>query len=173
MVTIFDLKSLNLPTGTYEVSVRAKGNYWVDSEGSTLVTFIVEPPKQLTAPTISIEGNELRIRDDEGIITHLSILVDGEVKAETSKTGAFTVIFDLITLGLSAGNYVITVIGEAEGYLPSEASNAITYSVLHTLETPTTSLDGDILNIYDYEGLATSFDIIVDGEVKTNIVREE
>lgn len=37
------------------------------------------------------------------------------------------------------------------------------------LSAPTISLDGDTLSIYDESGLATSFDILVDGEVKGSV----
>ena len=37
--------------------------------------------------------------------------------------------YDLTNLNLSAGNYAITVVAEAEGYMTSDASNAINYTV--------------------------------------------
>lgn len=50
-----------------------------------------------------------------------------------------------------------------------ESDVVIGAHILPTLTAPTISIDGDTLSIQDEEGLATSFDILVDGEVKRSI----
>ena len=46
------------------------------------------------------------------------------------------------------------------------------YTIEIQLVTPEISLDGTTLNIYDTEGLATSYDILVDGVVKETVEKE-
>lgn len=240
---VFDLKILNLATGSYNLTVKAKGAYMIDSEKSTTVIYTVLPNK-LTAPTISIIDNQLYIRDNEGYATFFNILVDGEPKDSISKFGSTgTFIYNLTNLGLSAGEYTITVIAEAANIADSEPSEAVVYVIepkiydinialdgceasaanatsitegstttlqfnaqdgyvlpetisvtgatyvwdstagtvvlsnptgdvnititcveMPQLDPAVISLDGDILNIYDTSGLATSATIYVDGE---------
>ena len=45
----------------------------------------------------------------------------------------------------------------------------ILVELVHTLATPTVEIDGTTLNIYDEEGLATEYDILVDGVVKETV----
>lgn len=80
--------------------------------------------------------------------------------------------YDLTNLNLSAGNYAITVIAEAEGYTDSDASNSVNYSVQAQLAAPAIAMnaDGKTLEITDVEN-ATSYDVYVDGALKTNVQR--
>lgn len=50
-----------------------------------------------------------------------------------------------------------------------ESDVVIGAPIIPTLTAPTISIDGDTLSIQDDEGLATSFDILVNGEVKSSI----
>ena len=50
MQSTFDLKTLNLPNGSYAVSVKAKGMRLKDSNASNIITFI---PPQLKVETSS------------------------------------------------------------------------------------------------------------------------
>lgn len=80
--------------------------------------------------------------------------------------------YDLTNLNLSAGNYAITVVAEAEGYTDSDASNSVNYSVQAQLATPTIAMnaDGKTLEITDVEN-AASYDVYVDGTLKTNVAK--
>lgn len=80
--------------------------------------------------------------------------------------------YDLTNLNLSAGNYAITVVAEAEGFTDSDASNSVNYSVLPQLAAPTIAMnaDGKTLEITDVAN-ATSYDVYVDGTLKTNVQR--
>lgn len=80
--------------------------------------------------------------------------------------------YDLTNLNLSAGNYAITVVAEAEGYRDSDLSNSVNYSVQAQLATPTIAMnaDGKTLEITDVEN-ATSYDVYVDGTLKTNVTK--
>lgn len=79
---------------------------------------------QLSAPTLSLDGDTLTITDDSKLATSFDILVGGEVKGTaTSAT------FDLSTLELEEGTYSITVVSKASGYIDSAESEAVSYEV--------------------------------------------
>jgi hypothetical protein len=63
---------------------------------------------------------------------------------------------------LNLGNSVASIGAKVFRKLSTEAP-------VPALSAPTISLDGDILSIADASGLATSFDILVDGVVKTSV----
>lgn len=80
--------------------------------------------------------------------------------------------YDLTNLNLSAGNYAITVVAEAEGFTDSDVSNSVNYSVQAQLAAPTIAMnaDGKTLEITDVAN-ATSYDVYVDGTLKTNVTK--
>ena len=84
--------------------------------------------------------------------------------------GSSQTTYDLTKLNLSAGNYAITVVAEAEGFTDSDASNSVNYTVQAQLAAPTIAMnaDGKTLEITDVEN-ATSYDVYVDGTLKTNV----
>ncbi len=86
--------------------------------------------------------------------------------------GSTQTTYDLTNLNLSAGNYAITVVAEAEGFTDSDASNSVNYTVQAQLAAPTIAMnaDGKTLEITDVEN-ATSYDVYVDGTLKTNVAR--
>lgn len=86
--------------------------------------------------------------------------------------GSTQTTYDLTNLNLSAGNYAITVIAEAEGFTDSDASNSVNYTVQAQLAAPTIVMnaDGKTLEITDVAN-ATSYDVYVDGTLKTNVAR--
>lgn len=87
--------------------------------------------------------------------------------------GSTQTTYDLTNLNLSAGNYAITVVAEAEGFTDSDASNSVNYSVQAQLAAPTIAMnaDGKTLEITDVPN-ATSYDVYVDGTLKTNVERK-
>lgn len=86
--------------------------------------------------------------------------------------GSTQTTYDLTSLNLSAGNYAITVAAEAEGFTDSDVSNSVNYTVQAQLAAPTIAMnaDGKTLEITDVEN-ATSYDVYVDGTLKTNVAR--
>lgn len=86
--------------------------------------------------------------------------------------GSTQTTYDLTNLNLSAGNYAITVIAEAEGFTDSDVSNSVNYTVQAQLATPTIAMnaDGKTLEITDVAN-ATSYNVYVDGTLKTNVQR--
>ena len=86
--------------------------------------------------------------------------------------GSTQTTYDLTNLNLSAGNYAITVVAEAEGFTDSDASNSVNYTVQAQLAAPTIAMnaDGKTLEITDVEN-ATSYDVYVDGMMKTNVAK--
>ena len=86
--------------------------------------------------------------------------------------GSSQTTYDLTNLNLSAGNYAITVVAEAEGFTDSDASNSVNYTVQAQLAAPTIEMnaDGKTLEITDVEN-ATSYDVYVDGTLKTNVAK--
>ena len=88
--------------------------------------------------------------------------------------GSTQTTYDLTNLNLSAGNYAITVVAEAEGFTDSDASNSVNYTVQAQLAAPTIAMnaDGKTLEITDVAD-ATSYDVYVDGTLKTNVAYVE
>ena len=88
--------------------------------------------------------------------------------------GSTQTTYDLTNLNLSAGNYAITVVAEAEGFTDSDVSNSVNYTVQAQLAAPTIAMnaDGKTLEITDVEN-ATSYDVYVDGTLKTNVAYVE
>lgn len=86
--------------------------------------------------------------------------------------GSTQTTYDLTNLNLSAGNYAITVIAEAEGFTDSDVSNSVNYTVQAQLATPTIAMnaDGKTLEITDVAN-ATSYNVYVDGTLKADVVR--
>lgn len=84
--------------------------------------------------------------------------------------GSTQTTYDLTNLNLSAGNYAITVVAEAEGFTDSDASNSVNYTVQAQLAAPAIAMnaDGKTLEITDVTN-ATSYDMYVDGTLKTNV----
>lgn len=101
-----------------------------------------------------------------------SLLVSDSTDADGCYTFVWetTTTYDLTNLNLSAGNYAITVVAEAQGFTDSDASNSVNYSVQAQLAAPTIAMnaDGKTLEITDVEN-ATSYDVYVDGTLKTNV----
>lgn len=157
--------------GTYSVTIVTIGTgSYVDSEESAAVTYVVQ--NKLVTPTIAIEGNTLKITDVENAQKY-KIYANGELKTAIPKAAQGTqTTYDLTNLNLSAGNYAITVVAEAEGFTDSDASNSVNYSVLPQLATPTIAMnaDGKTLEITDVEN-ATSYDMYIDGTFKTNVAK--
>lgn len=91
MVLSFDMRVLELPVGTYQVLVKAKGTNWRESASSNGVDYVVTSKGKLIAPTISVEGNLLKIYDEEGLATSYRVLVDGEVKDYVSLSESIAV----------------------------------------------------------------------------------
>ena len=88
--------------------------------------------------------------------------------------GSTQTTYDLTNLNLSAGNYAITVVAEAEGFTDSDVSNSVNYTVQAQLAAPTIAMnaDGKTLEITDVAD-ATSYDVYVDGTLKTNVAYVE
>ena len=73
----------------------------------------------------------------------------------------------------TAGTYSVTIVTLGTGsYADSAESAAVTYTVLPQLATPTIAMnaDGKTLEITDVEN-ATSYDVYVDGTLKTNVAK--
>lgn len=168
-ITTFDLRALYLASGTYEVTVRAKNPYMIDSPDSIMISYA---PPQLFTPIISIEDNNLYISNG-GAATFFTIFVNGEAAGTVANADVEPTVFDLMTLGLTPGQYTITVVAEAYGYLNSAASDPVTYiMVTPTLTTPVIQFNEGVLSINDESGKATSFDILVNGEIVQSVTAE-
>lgn len=168
-ITTFDLRALYLASGTYEVTVRAKNPYMIDSPDSIMISYA---PPQLFTPVISIEDNNLYISNG-GAATFFTIFVNGEAAGTVANADVEPTVFDLMTLGLTPGQYTITVVAEAYGYLNSAASDPVTYiMVTPTLTTPVIQFNEGVLSINDESGKAASFDILVNGQIVQSVTAE-
>ena len=57
--------------------------------------------------------------------------------------GSTQTTYDLTNLNLSAGNYAITVVAEAEGFTDSDASNAVNYTAAAPISTDSILFEGE------------------------------
>ena len=120
LVTL-DLTTLNLSQGTHTIKVKAKGEGYEDSAFSNEVSYTVWP--QLEAPTISLNGNLLS-SSTVPHATSYAIYSDNTLLTTITTTSV-----DLSTLITTAGTYTIYAIAKATGYVDSEKSNEVSYTV--------------------------------------------
>lgn len=104
---------------------------------SLLPTYDDTVTEVLSAPTISLDGDNLTITATDEKTESLAVFVDG-VEMATVQT---LISFDLSTLNLSAGTHEITVKARVNGYEDSEPSNAVSYTVQG--EEITFTIDGN------------------------------
>ena len=121
---------------------------------------------------LSLEGDILTMYGmNEGVSKTITIYDDITPVTSISGVTGMSVTYDLSQLNLAAGEHYISAQVSAEGYIDS-ALVTVTYTVIPSLTAPTIELDEDTLNIYDDEGIATSYDILVDGEVVDTVEAE-
>lgn len=152
-----------------------EGNYSFNASSSGTATDI----------DYTVSGNKITFTKNIAGIGYtdfntVNVAVGGTFSSSSTSSHTFYVIpsaatqttYDLTNLNLSAGNYAITVVAEAEGYTDSDASNSVNYSVQAYLAAPTIAMnaDGKTLEITDVEN-ATSYDGYVDGTLKTNVAK--
>ena len=116
-----DLTTLNLSQGTHTIKVKAKAEGYGDSAFSNEVSYTVLP--QLEAPTISLNGNLL----SSSTVPHATSYAI--YSNNTLLTTITTTSVDLSTLITAAGTYTIYAIAKATGYVDSEKSNEVSYTV--------------------------------------------
>lgn len=151
------------PSGTLDI--ESNGEYDVSLYEKVNVNVQSEQP-QLNAPSISIVSNILHIAEDGtngNFVSGYELYVDGTLFKTLSDDE-----FDLST-AIYGGTRLIAVKATGYNFKPSELSNEISYIGLEQVATPTVELEGDVLKIYDDTAVAESFDILVDGVVKTTI----
>ena len=118
------------------------------------------------APTITLSGSTISWAAVTGA-TGYRIIATADVAKQTDTTSTS---FDLSTWSdLTAGTWTVRVLS-TNGTVYSDSSNTVTYVVLPQLTTPTIAMnaDGKTLEITDVEN-ATSYDVYVDGTLKTNV----
>ena len=126
---------------------------------------------QLAAPTVSLSGDVLMIKDNTGgAATHYEIYGDGTL-INTTGTGGDNSCY-LPTFFPGYGSHTLKVKACATGYLPSDFSNIVTYTkTMAQLEAPSISVNGNYLYIVDNSaGKATSYEIFKDGASITTIL---
>ena len=149
---------------------------WITSSDDRVTSFmlydndtLIHTLTQLSTPTASITNGTMSwnsITNADGYI--VNAVKDG---ATQSKSVTETSI-NLSAWLTEAGTYSLTVKASGYGYIMSEESAAVAYTVQNKLATPTIAMnaDGKTLEITDVEN-ATSYDVYVDGTMKTNVQR--
>lgn len=144
---------------TLNISVlSASGNIIITANAT------VEPP---AAPTITLSGSTISWVAVTGATKYgIAAIKDGI----TQQAETVNLSFDLSTWSaLTVGTWTVSVkSGKEDAW--STPSNSVTYTVQNKLATPTIAIDGDTLKITDVEN-ATSYDVYVDGTLKTNVAR--
>ena len=152
--TSFDLLGLNLDPGTHVLQVRAIGDgaYFLDSELSESITFIVEEPLpiQLNKPVnLELDGSVLRwnsVEDAVGYRIYANGLVVSNIIPSLSGARALVVKYDLSTLALQPGSNEIQVraIGDGASFDDSPLSDSVMFQV----DAPTTDIVRHIKILY-------------------------
>lgn len=164
----FDLKTLELPNGTYRFQVRTKACDCGDSIFSNVASYVVSETS-IDAPTIRINGDVLTIEPVTGAVRY-DVYADNVKIAQTSAESLW--LYEIFEAkAYKSGRYTVMAKAIAEDGTESHISNTVNYNydAPETLATPTVSLEGDILTIVDESGLAEAFDILVDGFVVKTI----
>jgi hypothetical protein len=173
-VTSFDLSTLNLDTGTYFITVKAKGSRATngDSEQSEAKRYtVVDHRTPLDVPNnVHIDGTTLKWDAVQNAESYEVTITDKDGKVvDTQYTGTATS-FDLTTLNLilDSGTYNLTVtaIGDGNTYRDSEPSNAVTYTVvqLPKLNAPENVRIAGTMLTWDEVTGATGYMVTVTGQ---------
>ena len=120
------------------------------------------------APTITLSGSTISWAAVTGA-TGYRIIATADAAKQTDTTSTS---FDLSTWSdLTSGTWTVRVLS-TNGTVYSDSSNTVTYIVLPQLTSPTIAMnaDGKTLEITDVEN-ATSYDVYVDGTMKTNVAK--
>lgn len=120
------------------------------------------------APTITLTGSTISWAAVTGA-TGYRIIATADTAKQTDTTSTS---FDLSTWSdLTTGTWTVRVLS-TNGTVYSDSSNTVTYIIQNKLATPTIAMnsDGKTLEITDVEN-ATSYDVYVDGVLKTNVQR--
>ena len=162
-----------LPAPVLSVT-SANETLWITSSDDRVTSFmlydndtLIHTFTQLSTPTASITNGTMSwnsITNADGYI--VNAVKDG---ATQSKSVTETSI-NLSAWLTEAGTYSLTVKASGYGYIMSEESAAVAYTIQNNLATPTIAMnaDGKTLEITDVEN-ATSYDVYVDGTMKTNV----
>ncbi|MBW4258583.1 fibronectin type III domain-containing protein [Methanobacterium sp. YSL] len=120
--TTFDLSSLNLSSGNYNVYVVAKKGTTLSLPSTSISYTATGGSLMLSAPIIQLTGHMLSWQPVTNA-TGYQVIVNGQSHPTTETT------FDLSTLNLAAGSYSITVKATA-GTALSQASAPKNYAVI-------------------------------------------
>lgn len=137
----------------------------LSANGNIVITAsaVLEAP---AAPTITLTGSTISWAAVTGATKYgIAATKDGI----TQQAETVNLSYDLSTWSaLTEGTWTVSVkSGKEDAW--STPSNSVTYTVQNKLATPTIAIDGDTLKITDVEN-ATSYDVYVDGTLKTNVV---
>lgn len=145
---------------------------WITSSDDKVTSFmlyendtLIHTFTQLSTPTASITNGTMSwnsITNADGYI--VNAVKDG---ATQSKSVTETSI-NLSAWLTEAGTYSLTVKASGYGYIMSEESAAVAYTIQNKLAPPTIAIDGNTLKITDVEN-AQKYKIYANGELKTTI----
>ena len=145
---------------------------WITSSDDRVTSFmlyendtLIHTFTQLSTPTASITNGTMSwnsITNADGYI--VNAVKDG---ATQSKSVTETSI-NLSAWLTEAGTYSLTVKASGYGYIMSEESAAVAYTIQNKLAPPTIAIDGNTLKITDVEN-AQKYKIYANGELKTTI----
>lgn len=107
-----------------EITITENGEYTPSGDGYSKVTVNVPFP-QLSAPTLSLDGDTLTIAanaDNGAFATSYDLYVDSSLVGNYTSTT-----IDLTTLGLAEGTYSVTVRAKGTNFADSADSVAVSY----------------------------------------------
>ena len=129
----FDLSTLNLDPGTYDITIKAigDGTNYTDSELTAVFNYTVEAgPQQLQTPFGVVINGDTLMWGALAEATSFEVYIDGVSGSPFTVAGG-TYAFDLSTLNLDPGTYDITIkaIGDGTDYTDSELTAVFNYTV--------------------------------------------
>lgn len=116
-----------------------------------------EQPKKLGTPTIALSGNILTISSIDTATEEIVLYAAGSTTYSKVYTKVSTI--DLSTVVSQEGTYTITVLCRADGYINSDSSNPVDYTVtkpITKLSTPMLSISGSVITISNVDSNATN-----------------
>jgi hypothetical protein len=124
---LFELPLDTLTYGDYNITAKVMADGYYDSDYSNIISYVYA--QALSAPQISIDGNDLNIVDTSGKAQSYDVYIGGEhkvtVKATTNSNLKTSI--NLQNYIAIEGVYIIYVYAWADGYNQSPKSNEVSY----------------------------------------------
>lgn len=180
-VATYNLAALNLSAGVYQITVVANGGgIYEDSKPSNMVEYVLSA-KLEHEPLLTLRGNSLTITcpliGTNQAVSSVILYANGEpldtitINRDNVSNGYQDTTVNLVGYNLPHAQYNLTAVATAAGYVNSDESNTVVYTVEKNeqLNAPTISVVGHTLMFSNIDERATRFELYVGGYFRTAI----